>query len=147
MKLDSGIGKRTKEENNKTKKPIILSARVVVMKSSRGRKMRSTLRIYGEDLFTRVASTDLFTVSLENFFGNFGALYPADICKAKTTSGIEMMLGNGGGVGMMMPKAKIIITSPNPTESMACTRSRIGMRSAEELLTTSSMTCVVIILC
>jgi hypothetical protein len=53
---------------------------------------------------------------------------------------MEIMLGNGGGVGMIMPREKTIITKPKPTESMALIRSFIGTRSDEELLTTSSMT-------
>ena len=50
-----------------------------------------------------------------------------------------MMLGKGGGVGMIIAKAKIIITKPKPTASMALMTSLMATRSADELLTTSSI--------
>ena len=54
------------------------------------------------------------------------------------------MLGKGGGVGIIMAKAKIIITKPNPTASMALITSLMATRSAEELFTTSSIAFVAI---
>jgi len=54
------------------------------------------------------------------------------------------MLGNGGGVGIIIPKAKIIMTRPNPTESIELITSLIDTLSAEELLTISSMALVAI---
>ena len=49
------------------------------------------------------------------------------------------MLGKGGGVGIIIAKAKIIITKPKPTESIALMTSLMATRSADELLTTSSI--------
>jgi hypothetical protein len=54
------------------------------------------------------------------------------------------MLGKGGGVGIMIPKAKIIITKPKPTPSIALITSLIATRSEDELLTTSSIALVAI---
>ena len=54
------------------------------------------------------------------------------------------MLGKGGGVGIMIPNAKIIITKPKPTPSIALITSLIATRSDDELLTTSSIALVAI---
>jgi hypothetical protein len=75
---------------------------------------------------------------LANLLGNFGAEYPAIICTANSTKGIEMMLGNGGGSGIIKPKAKIIIAKPKPTECMASTKSLTRTLSREDEFTTSS---------
>ena len=63
-----------KEEKIKAKTPITLSARGVVTKPKRGRKICSTLRIWGADFCTNIATTDLFTVIFSNLFGSFGAV-------------------------------------------------------------------------
>ncbi len=139
MKLESGIGSRIKEEKSRIKKPITLSAKLDVMNKKRDLKNLSTFLIYGEERWASMARTDLLTDKFSNFFGNFGEEYPATICDANSTSGMAMMLGNGGGRGMMMPKAKIIMTRPNPIESIASTKSRTSTRSACDFLITSSI--------
>ena len=132
IKLESGIGITINEEKIIVKNPIILSALWVVIKKRRGFRIISTLRMKGEDFLTKVATTDLFTDKLENLFGNFGEEYPSIIWQEKITKGRAMMLGNGGGSGIIIPKAKIIIASPNPIACIASTKSRIGMRSDED---------------
>lgn len=56
------------------------------------------------------------------------------------------MLGMGGGNGIKVPKAKIIIVKPKPVACIDSIKSRIKIRSEELLFTTSSMTWVVMIL-
>jgi hypothetical protein len=143
MKLERGIGIKTKLEKISAKNPTIFCACGVIIKERRGRMTRSALRIHGADFCTNIARTDLFTDKLENFFGNFGAENPRNICDENKTSGIEIMLGKGGGVGMIRAKEKIIMIKPKPIDSIALTISRMGTRSEDELLTTSSRTCVV----
>lgn len=146
MKLENGIGIAIKAAKTSVKNPITLSAFGEIIKDHLGRKTPSILRMYGADLRTSIATTDLLTERLANIFGNFGAEYPRIICIENINKGKAIMLGKGGGNGMIIPKEKIIIARPKPIDSIASTKSRTKRRSDEVRFTTSSIVWVVIIL-
>jgi len=85
-----------------------------------------------------LANKTRFMVFCEIFLGNFGAFNPITIWKENITKGTEIKLGNGGGRGINIGKAKTIKTKPKPPEFIAVIISSIEILSLELLLIASS---------